>query len=133
MTEANETYNRAASGECEDLPFKAVGWRIIVKPVPPKTKTPAGIALAEETIEAQRVNEYRGEVVSIGPLAYRDPAKFHPNGEKHQPWCKNGDMVAFNRYGGKPIYAENGTEYRVMDDFDILANITDPAAMRNPY
>lgn len=117
----------------KDLPFIAVGWRIIVKPQKPVDKTPGGLALADETIAVQKANEYRGEVVSKGPLAYRDQVKFHPGGTTFKDWCAVGDTVAFNKYAGQKMIAANGEEYRVLNDEDIIANISDPQAMINPY
>lgn len=121
------------SEEKKELPFVAVGWTVIVKPFPPKTETDGGLALPDETVQVQKHNEYRGEVVSKGPLAYRDPVQFAPGGQPYRDWCEVGDTVAFNKYGGHKMITKDGDEYRVLLDKDILANITDPSAMLNPY
>jgi len=130
--QADEAYGRATNGPGEKLPFRAVGWRIIVEPFK-AAETEGVIALPKETVAVQKVNEYRGTVVSVGPLAYQDPVKFQPTGHANPGWCNVGDVVAYDSRGGKRMFAADGREYRVMNDEDIIARITDPAAMKNPY
>lgn len=122
----------AAPAQPEELPFQAVGWRIIVEPFRP-AETEGIIALPTETVEVQKANEYRGTVVSVGPLAYMDETKFKPTGMLNPGWCKAGDVVAYDARGGKRMFADDGREFRVMNDEDIIARITDPNAMKNPY
>jgi len=117
-----------------DLPFHAIGWRVIIKPNKAETKSAGGIELPPEILDIQDANQYLAIVVSVGPLAYKDQAKFQPiDGKVFKPFCKVGDVVAFNKYGGQKLILANGEEYRILNDEDILAVIDDPDAMITPY
>ena len=95
VAEARKDHDEQVSNIREHLP-QATGWRVIVLP-------------------------YRGAyVLSVGPLAYKDEAKF-PTGA----WCKEGDWIIFGRYAGARM-AIDGGEIRILNDDEILATIKDP-------
>ena len=67
---------------------KAVGWRILIDPLKPKSVSDGGILIVDETQHAQKCLNYVGRVVDMGPLCYKH-AKF----EGGDPWCKIGDWM----------------------------------------
>ena len=56
----------------------------------------------------------KGLVVEIGPCAWE---------AWRQPWCEVGDTVVFGRYTGIVLTGIDGTEYRLLNDADILTRI----------
>jgi len=92
----------------------------VILPYRGAAKTKGGILLADQTIEKMTVSTTCGYVLSIGPLAYADAAKF-PTG----PWCKQGDWIIFGRYAGARMNIDGG-EIRILNDDEILATIRDP-------
>ena len=93
---------------------KPTGWRIVILPYRGAAKSKGGILLADQTIEKITVATTCGYVLSVGPLAYADTAKF-PSG----PWCKPGDWIIFGRYAGARMNIDGG-EIRILNDDEIL-------------
>ena len=95
------------------------GWRILVLPFKGKKKTKGGILYSDEQIERQQLATVCGNVLAVGPQAYK--------GEKcpEGPWCKVGDWVIFARYAGSRFRIEGG-EVRLLNDDEIIATIKDP-------
>jgi co-chaperonin GroES (HSP10) len=119
-----------------EAPVRPAGWRILVEPVEIKRETAGGIALPEESVQAQEYKRYSGEVVAMGHLCYRhDKFKPHPNADPI-PWCKVGDVVAFDKHAGQEIVqkTDDGKEkrYRIINDDNVLAVVTDEASIVTP-
>lgn len=121
-----DTYRKIA--ESPGFP-QAPGWRLIIIPVKPPTKTAGGIELPDEVIWANEVLCDMGYVASMGPVAFKDPRFL-----KSDAWCKVGDFVNYGRLNGKDIIfrGPDGKEHRlhVCNDRDVLMRITDPNAMK---
>lgn len=72
-----------------------------------------------DTVDTKRVQAGvdKGEVVAIGPTAYRDFNTTVP--------IKVGDVVAFAKYSGKVIVdPETDEEYVALNDEDLVAILT---------
>jgi co-chaperonin GroES (HSP10) len=119
VAEARKDHDEQVSNIREHLP-QATGWRVIVLPYRGARKTKGGIELADQTLERQLLTTTCAYVLSVGPLAYKDEAKF-PTGA----WCKEGDWIIFGRYAGARM-AIDGGEIRILNDDEILATIKDP-------
>ena len=119
VAEARKDHDEQVSNIREHLP-QATGWRVIVLPYRGARKTKGGIELADQTLERQQLTTTCAYVLSDGPLAYKDEAKF-PTGA----WCKEGDWIIFGRYAGARM-AIDGGEIRILNDDEILATIKDP-------
>lgn len=96
------------------------GWRVLVLPYKGKAKTAGGIYLPDQAVQMNEISTQVGYVLKLGPLAYKDEAKF-PGGF----WCKEGDWVIFARYAGSRFKIEGG-EVRILNDDEVLATILDP-------
>jgi co-chaperonin GroES (HSP10) len=103
----------------EKLPTPT-GYRLLILPFSQKTVTKGGIHLAESYVEKERLSTNVGFVVSVGPDAYMDYAKF-PGGA----WCKEKDWVIFGRYAGARIKIDGG-DLRLLNDDEVLAVINNP-------
>ena len=105
----------------DELPEPS-GYRILVLPFTPKTKTKGGILFSQETLDKARIATTCGYVLKMGDLAYADKDKFN------KPWCKVGDWVMFARYAGARLPIEGG-EVRILNDDEVLGTIKDPESV----
>ena len=97
------------------------GYKILITlPKIEDTVGDAGIVLADSTKRAEEIASCLGFVVKLGPLAYKDEAKF-PDG----PWCKEGDFVIMRNYSGTRFNIRN-EEFRLINDDQIEAVVDDP-------
>lgn len=99
--------------------------RVLVKPDPVQTKTAGGLFLSDETIERDQWATTRGVLIEAGVNAWAEAraAGFTP------PLV--GARVLFGRYSGngngKGFKGDDGEDYRIMNDEDILGIITGEA------
>ena len=103
--------------------YDPIDMRVLVKPDPVATKTAGGLLLTDETIERDQWAVTRGTLVAAGACAW-DEAKrirgFVPP--------EIGARVMFGKYtgnsNGKGFKGDDGEDYRLMNDEDILAIVT---------
>ena len=105
----------------DELPEPS-GYRILVLPFTPKTKSAGGILFSQETLDKARIATTCGYVLKMGDLAYQDKDKFN------NPWCKKGDWVIFARYAGSRLPIEGG-EVRILNDDEVLGTVKDPESL----
>ena len=110
----------------ERLP-QPTGWRILVMPYQGKATTDGGIVLPDEVVRREQLATVVAYVLKVGPLAYKDPAKF---GDSQEPWCKEGDWVCIGRYSGSRFKIEGG-EIRIINDDEVIATILEPGDVMN--
>ena len=105
----------------DELPEPS-GYRILVLPFTPKSKSAGGIIFSQESLDKARIATTCGYVLKMGDLAYKDKDKFG------EPWCKKGDWVIFARYAGSRLPIEGG-EVRLLNDDEVLGTIKDPESV----
>ena len=105
----------------ERLP-QPTGWRVLVMPYQGKAKTASGLYIPDEVRERESVATVVAYVMKLGPLAYKDPAKFGPDSE---PWCKKGQWVCIGGYSGSRFKIDGG-EVRIINDDEVIATILEP-------
>ena len=98
------------------------GYRLLVLPFTPKSKTRGGILFSQETLDKARIATTCGYVLKMGDLAYTDKDKFG------DPWCKKGDWIIFARYAGSRLPIEGG-EVRILNDDEVLGTVKDPESL----
>jgi len=103
------------------------GWRIVVRPYIPPSKTKGGIHISDEAQERIALATVCALVLKMGPLCYEDKTKF-PTG----PWCKEGQWVIFGRYAGSRFKTELG-EVRILNDDEIIGTVEDPEHITHNY
>ena len=103
------------------------GYRILVLPFAGPKKTKGGIWLSDTTQETIQMTTVCGLVLKMGDLCYQDKDKF-PKG----PWCKLNNWIIFSRYAGSRFKIDGG-EVRILNDDEIIANITDPNDILHHY
>jgi co-chaperonin GroES (HSP10) len=98
--------------------IRPAGHRILVMPEVVDEKE-GSIWLAPETRKHMGDAQIYGKVVSLGTNAF----KAFDDGD---PWCREGDRVAFAKYGGFNIMDPKDKKlYRLLNDEDICAVITE--------
>ena len=76
----------------------------------------AGFTLADTEREQRQAGATKGIIIDCSPLAFK--YEEWPNNERVP---KNGDKVAFARYAGVAIEGNDGENYRLVNDRDIVA------------
>jgi co-chaperonin GroES (HSP10) len=97
-----------------------VGYRILVRPHVPSSKTEGGVYLSDKTQETMEVTTVVGLVIKMGSLCYQDTDKF-PSG----PWCKEGDFILARPNSGTRVKI-HGKEFRLINDDSVEAVVQDP-------
>ena len=90
-----------------------VGYRILIRPKVPISKTTGGIYLPEKNQDTQAYLNSVGQVIAMGPECYSDIKT---------PWCKVGDWVLFGRYAGARISVQN-VKMVIVNDDEIIASL----------
>ena len=106
----------------ERLP-QPTGWRLLVMPYMGKATTEGGIHIPDAVRDREALATVVAYVLKVGPLAYRDKAKFGE--EELRSWCKEGDWVCIGRYAGARFKIEGG-EVRIINDDEVIATIQEP-------
>jgi co-chaperonin GroES (HSP10) len=70
-----------------------------------------------ETFKREKAATVVGEVVGIGPMAWR---AFDGDDPEWKPWAEIGDIVYFAKYGGKFITIDD-EDYIIINDQDVQA------------
>jgi len=98
------------------------GHHILVKPDKVEEKTAGGLYLPTKAREEQQLAVVQGELVAVGPQAWKDLGGGDTRGEA---WAKVGDRVYFAKYGGFLVEDEEdgGSQYRLLNDQDLIAVI----------
>ena len=105
----------------ERLP-QPTGWRILVMPYMGKATSDGGIHIPDAVREREALATVVAYVLKLGPLAYKDPAKF---GDSFNSWCKEGQWICIGRYAGSRFKLDDG-EVRIINDDEVIATIIDP-------
>ena len=114
----------------------ALGHRVLVKMAKTEDLDPlfksakaAGIVIADSQEKQRREGGTdRGWVQKVGPDAFK---AFHLNAngtlDGFEPWVKEGDYIAFAKYGGMVVSSpDQDYRYVVMNDEDVVALLEDP-------
>lgn len=93
------------------------GHRVLVLPEEIETKTASGIITSVGAAQLrEELAQVDGIVVDMGNTCYSD---------QPESWCKVGDRVVFGKYSGIIREGKDGKKYRVINDLDIVATITE--------
>jgi co-chaperonin GroES (HSP10) len=99
---------------------EVIGYRVLVLPVVPPSKTESGIELAADTVRHLELTRSVGVVLGVGDLAF-SPARGYPAG--YAP-VRVGDWVNFHGVSGQDTLirdrAGNMVKIKYLNDSDIL-------------
>ena len=114
------------------------GNRVIVLPDIVNRTTAGGIEIPETVAESRADAQSTGYLVAVGPDAWQHTTKITErlidNEWKvvererigfSEAFAKVGERVAFAKFGGLKVEGEDGKEYRILNDEDITARVSD--------
>ena len=96
--------------------INVVGDRILIEPEEIEEKTEGGIIIADQIREEHGVANVFGRLVQAGPDAWSDYSS---------SFAEVGDRVMFAKFGGLMVVGSDGKKYKVCNDTDITAVVTD--------
>ena len=106
--------------EANGLPVVPTGYRILVRVPKVAEQTPAGVHLPQGVRKLEESASIIGEVIALGPLAYKDAEKF-PTGA----WCGLGDFIVMRAYSGTK-FKFGEADYRLINDDTVEGVTTKP-------
>lgn len=114
------------------------GNRVVIKPDVIEETTEGGIIIAPSVMEKHRHAQATGTVIAVGPDAWKHVTEEIYrviDGEMRlvekrikgysEPFANVGDRVAFAKYGGLMVEGGDGENYRILNDEDITARVSD--------
>lgn len=117
MRLTTQMLDELAHDEFEDSHgIACVEFKVLVKPKKAEDKTKGGIHLPDQTVERDQHAAMEGVIAGMSPFAFT-----------YEEWPLTarkpeiGDTVVFARYSGITQRGNDGVEYRIMNDKDIVA------------
>ena len=117
------------------------GNRVVVLPDDVEKKTEGGIVIPDSIADQHQDANSTGLLIAVGPDAYQHTTSITErliDGQwkavertitgYSEAFAKPGDRVAFAKFGGLKVEGEDGKEYRVLNDEDITARVSDGVA-----
>jgi co-chaperonin GroES (HSP10) len=99
--------------------IEPTGYKILIYIVRPE-EIRKGVAKPGERLAAEETASPVAQVISLGPLAYKDEKRF-PDGIA---WCQPGDFILMRPYSGTRFERENSPfQYRLINDDTVEAVI----------
>lgn len=90
--------------------------RVLVMPDPVEEKTKGGIILVPDAVEKEKYATVKATLIATGVNAFAE-AKGNPAFCPPLP----GDRVMIAKYGGVNIKGNDGADYRLLNDADVVA------------
>lgn len=90
------------------------GYRVLIEPDQiPEEVTASGIVIPLADREKHQQAQTTGVIRAIGPAAWQDKTE--------GAWADIGDRVVYDKYTGLAIAGLDGTEYRLVNDTQVIA------------
>jgi len=117
------------------------GNRVLVLPDKLEEKTEGGIIIPETDRGRHQMGVLTGTIVDMGADSFREENTevwrlidgamklVEKRLSGYEAFAKEGDRICFARYAGQPMPGEDGEEYRLLNDLDITAVISDKIDM----
>lgn len=93
-----------------------IEYKVLVRTKKAETRTRGGIVLPEMVVDKDQHASMEGVIEAVSPFAFS--YEEWPSGA---PKPKAGDLVVFSRYSGIDIKGNDGIDYRLMNDKDVVA------------
>ena len=92
------------------------GGHLLVLPEKVEEMTAGGIILPQETRDKEQQAATIGTLIAVGPGAWSDL-------DDGSPWALVGDKVSYSRYAGVAMTGQDGQDYVLINDNDVLAKL----------
>lgn len=96
--------------------FVPLDVRVLVKPDSVEQKTKGGIILPEQHVDQQKMAMLKGTLIAVGVNAWEEAASRSAAFVIPQP----GTRVLIAKYGGIALTGDDGVDYRLMNDEDVI-------------
>lgn len=103
--------------------LEPAGYRVLVRipNLPEQVQKNSLLVMPEETRRLEEFAQLVGQVIALGPLAFRDRKRF---GWLRRPWCRPGDYIMMRGYAGTrfSMKADDGRDvvYALINDDTVL-------------
>lgn len=99
--------------------FKPLGNRVLLKPLEVEAKTGGGIILPDSALEKTKARQQEAIIVAMGAAAftYEVGGMLQEAADKPKP----GDKVRIIKYVGDVFVGDDGEDYKLVNDQDVLA------------
>ncbi len=119
--------------------IEPVGNRIVVLPDEIEEVTAGGIIIPAPEAQKHQSAQAIGTLVAVGPDAFsheiESTYRVDDMGNRklvqvkvcgyHHAWAEPGDRIAFAKYAGLQVEGEDGKQYRILNDKDITAIVSE--------
>jgi len=119
MSNTDDWYTDIDKPDPANLPTPC-GWRIVIRPDSPVTKSKGGILIPIEKVEKDKLVVNTGRILAIGPLAWSKPEMQDPITGAFEFWANVGDTVLFGKYAGIKVESE-GVRLVILNDDEVIA------------
>ena len=92
-----------------------IEYNVVVKPERVEEQTKGGLYMPDEVREKDQYGEFKGVLVALSPMAFS-----FDEWPEDAPKPKVTDRVVFTRYAGTLVVGDDGEDYRIMKDKDVL-------------
>ena len=118
----NEWITSPSIKDPENIP-QPLGWHVLIRPYPVKSKSKGGIIMTSETDTMNYLLNI-GRVVAVGPCAWNRPEHKNREGESFL-WANVGDFVTYPKHAGhKRKYKD--VSFIIMNDENLNEILRDP-------
>jgi len=118
-SEVSARLNEQMQDELAEAPahgIECIEYKVLIEPIKVDEKTKGGIILPDQTIETDQHASMEGTIRCLSPFAFS--YEEWPQGARKP---RVGDHVIFSRYSGINLKGNDGRDYRLMNDKDIVA------------
>lgn len=98
--------------------FEPLDLRVLVLPDEVQTKH-GNIHLPDSIVEQDRFAQTKATLVAVGDNAWEEARARSPGFSPPKP----GDRILFGKYSGQRLKGDDGREYIIMNDVDVLAKL----------
>jgi co-chaperonin GroES (HSP10) len=104
-----------------------VGWKVLVKPVEPKSQTDGGIYLPAQSVDAEEYLTAHGHIIAMGEMAYHE----RESGRAWKgTWPKLEDHVTFGKYAGQKVIVDS-EKFLILNDDEITSILPNGCEVSN--
>lgn len=101
--------------------FEPLDLRVLVLPDEVQTKTKGGLHLPDSIIEQDKFAQTKATIIAVGDNAWEEAKARAPGFRSPAP----GDRILYGKYSGQRLTGDDGKEYVIMNDEDVLARLSE--------
>ena len=95
--------------------FTPAGNKLLIEPMTIEKTTASGIVLVTETTGKEKNAQVVGTLIAVGNSCWKDTLG--------GAWAQPGATVVYAKYAGMPWKGNDGKEYRIINDLEVVGCI----------